>query len=69
VICWNDLIEAERIEQLSLLPVEPPHHCQPPLPPLLPAANHASRATATDFCNKICQELPLATPLTRSSIS
>ena len=32
VIVWYRLIEAERIEQLPLVPVEPPHHRQPPLP-------------------------------------
>ena len=30
VIVRHDLIEAERIEQLPLIPVEPPHHRQPP---------------------------------------
>jgi hypothetical protein len=55
VIAWNDLIEAERIEQLSLVPVEAPIIASPPLPRLLPAVNHGSRLRATDFCKKICQ--------------
>ena len=32
VIVRHHLIEAERIEQLPLVLVEPPHHRQPPLP-------------------------------------
>ena len=50
VIGWNDLIQAERIEQPPLVPVEPPHHRQPPLPPRC-RVNHGSQLTATDFCN------------------
>jgi len=32
MIAWDLVIEAERIEQLPLLVIEPPHHRQPPLP-------------------------------------
>ncbi len=31
VIAWHDVIETERIEQLPLILVEPPHHRQPPV--------------------------------------
>lgn len=33
VVVGHCLIEAERIEQLPLIPVEPPHHREPPPPP------------------------------------
>ena len=32
MIAWDDVLKAERIEQLPLVVFEPPHHRQPPLP-------------------------------------
>jgi hypothetical protein len=54
VIVRHYLIKAERIEQLSLVVLQPPHHRKPPPLNVLPGRNHCSRPTATDFCNKIC---------------
>ena len=53
VIVRHHLIEAERIEQLPLVLLEPPHHRPPPLLIASGAVNHGSRQPATDFCNKI----------------
>jgi hypothetical protein len=55
VIVRNGLIKPKRIKQLLLLALQTPHHR--PLPPssIHRRVNHASRVTAKDFCNKICQ--------------
>ena len=61
VIAWHRLIEAERIEKLTLILIEPPHHRKPPSCRVaLRAVNHGSRPTATDFCNKIGTHSPFA---------
>ena len=47
------LFKAERIEQLSLVLLQPTHHGL--FPPLTASTsgNHCSRKPSTDFCNKI----------------
>ena len=52
----NDLVEVERIEELPLARVAPPHHRPSPSMITLMRRNHASRPTSTEFCNKIRQE-------------
>ena len=53
VIVRYHLFKAERIKQLSLVPLQPTHHG--PFPPLTASTpgNHCSRMSSTDFCNKI----------------
>src|SRR5262249_14688721 len=52
VIIRNDLIEAERIEKLPLVPVEPPHHRSPPQRIASERPNHRSRKPSTTFATK-----------------
>src|SRR5215510_13435489 len=54
----NNVIEMERIEQLALIALLPPHHRQPPPLNVVPGRNHCSQPTATDFYNKIGTSLP-----------
>ncbi len=58
VVAWNDLIEAKRIKQLTLIVIEPPHHRQLPLLNTSAPVNHGSPPAATHFCNKIGTHLP-----------
>src|SRR5262249_35260325 len=52
VIIRNGLIEAERIEKLPLVPVEPPHHRSPPQRIASERRNHRSRKPSTTFATK-----------------
>src|SRR5262245_29465155 len=52
VIIRNDLFEAERIEKLPLVPVEPPHHRSPPQRIASERRNHRSRKPSTIFATK-----------------
>src|SRR5262252_188115 len=52
VIIRNDFIEAERIEKLPLVPVEPPHHRSPPQRIASERRNHRSRKPSTIFATK-----------------
>src|SRR6202023_3705723 len=54
MIVRNNLLKPERVEQLTLVPIEPPHHGLPPPPIAMRRRNHCSRKSSTDFCNKIC---------------
>src|SRR5262249_46320492 len=56
VIVRHDLIEAERIKQLSLLALQPPHHGKPHRKICWAMPSHCSPSTTTDFCNEICHE-------------
>ena len=53
VLVRHDLFEIKRIEQLPLIPADPPQHN--PLPSMFASArrNHCSAAASNDFCNKI----------------
>src|ERR1700731_1616659 len=53
VIVRHHLFKAERIKQLPLILLQPPHHR--PFPPLTASTsgNHCSQKPSTDFCNKI----------------
>ena len=53
VIVRHDLFEIKRIEQLPLIPADPPQHNPPPLMFAPARRNHCSPATSNDFCNKI----------------
>jgi hypothetical protein len=53
MILWHTVGKAERIEELPLILVEPPHHRAPPQKNVLQTPNHCSTQTSTDFCNKI----------------
>src|SRR3982074_2887379 len=48
-----NLVETERIEHLTLVPVDPSPHCPPPRKPSLRRRNHCSQMRATGFCDKI----------------
>src|SRR5262249_36517944 len=61
VIIRNDLFEAERIEKLPLVPVEPPHHRSPPQRIASERRNHRSRKPSTIFATKSAQMRPRAT--------
>src|SRR5262245_18547423 len=52
VIIRNDFIEAERIEKLPLVPVEPPHHRSPPQRIASERRNHRSRKPSMTFATK-----------------
>src|SRR5262249_52583899 len=52
VIIGNHLIEAERIEKLPLVLVEPPHHRSPPQRIASERRNHRSRKPSTTFATK-----------------
>src|SRR4029450_2757686 len=56
MIVRHDLIEAERIEQLPLILLEPTHHRSPSSIAALTPGNQRSSAPASDSCNKICQK-------------
>ena len=58
VIARDDVIQAERIEQLPLI-VSRPIIASPRCRVASGAVNHGSRLTATNFHNKICQQLAL----------
>src|SRR5258708_6754060 len=53
VIVRHHLFKAERIKQLLLIALQPPHHGLPPPPNPSTSENHCSRQPSTDFCNKI----------------
>src|SRR5712691_847694 len=55
LIFRDNLVETKLVNQLSLVPIEPPHHGSPPLPIASRPRNHRSQQPSTDFCNKICQ--------------
>jgi hypothetical protein len=67
MIGGNNVIETERIEQLALIALQPPHHLQGPLLNVVSGRHHCSLSTATDFCNKIGTTLPYATDLMAGS--
>src|SRR6185503_17925970 len=52
MILWNDLFERERIEQLSLVMIQPSHHRPPPQRIASEQANHRSRKPSTPFATK-----------------
>src|SRR6516164_10519076 len=49
-------LEVERIEQLTLLTLAPPHHRNSPSMADSPRRNHGSLCSSRQFCNKIGQE-------------
>jgi hypothetical protein len=53
VIVRHSLFKPERIKQLLLIALQPPHHRPPPRQILSARRNHCSPKPATDFCNKI----------------
>src|SRR5258706_11727176 len=53
VIVRPPLLKPERIKQLLLIALQPPHHGLPPPPNPSTSENHCSRQPSTDFCNKI----------------
>src|SRR5262245_56185596 len=55
MIVRHHLIEAELVEQLPLVSIEPPHHRPSPSRIARGKRNHPRRRPSTDFCNKICQ--------------
>src|SRR5713101_8133015 len=61
------LVEAELVEQLALVPIEPPHHGPPPPPIASRRWNHCSPPSSTEFCNNICQEQPFQPSVTRTT--
>ena len=65
VIAWNDLIEAERIEQLPLVVIEPPHHRQPP------PSNHLSAGESrfAAYGNGLLQQNLPAAVIARAEIN
>src|SRR5215468_4732629 len=46
-------LEVERIEQLTLLTLAPPHHRNSPSMAASPRRNHGSLGSSRQFCNKI----------------
>jgi hypothetical protein len=60
MIIRNRLIEAELIEQKTLLVVPASHHCSPPTQNVVRRRNHCSPKPSNHFCNKICHERTLA---------
>src|SRR5262245_66678060 len=46
-------LEVERIEQLTLLTLAPPHHRNSPSMADSPRRNHGSLCSSRQFCNKI----------------
>src|SRR5215469_16616755 len=48
-------LEVERIEQLTLLTLAPPHHRNSPSMADSPRRNHGSLCSSRQFCNKIGQ--------------
>src|SRR5215467_13774390 len=48
-------LEVERIEQLTLLTLAPPHHRNSPSMAASPRRNHGSLGSSRQFCNKIGQ--------------
>ena len=55
VIVRNHGLPFERIEQLALLAVAPPHHRTDPSRPASHGRNHATPDLKSQFCNKIGQ--------------
>src|SRR6516164_9037772 len=49
-------LEVERIEQLTLLTLAPPHHRNSPSMADSPRRNHGSLCSSRQFCNKIGHE-------------
>src|SRR6516164_441337 len=49
-------LEVERIEQLTLLTLAPPHHRNSPSMADSPRRNHGSLCSSRQFCNKIGQQ-------------